>query len=296
MKPFTFRTTTHPTTPADIGTPASSSAMEGVIDQPGPIELKTVGSRWAAPLSGLLNLKDRKAVQAGLKNHKEPIQIYLHVLRHPTQGFFLIDTGVAEQFVTDPAAVGVGWVLRKYGGIEKMGGQPSTAAVIASETVPLKGVILSHIHLDHVSGLPDVPKDVPIYIGPNEANASLFLNLFAQGTNDRLLAGRPPLKEFQIPEDPDGNLEGVIDVFGDSSFFAILTPGHTVGHLSFLARTTAGPVLLATDVSHTRWGWDNGVEPGTYLWNRERSHKNLVALKALSERHPNMVVKAGHQP
>jgi N-acyl homoserine lactone hydrolase len=296
MNLLTFRTTTHQTTPAGIGTPVSSSAMEALIDQPGPIELKTIGSSWAAPLSGLLNLKDPQAVQAGLTNHKEPIQIYLHVVRHPTQGFFLIDTGVAEQFVKDPAAVGVGWVLRKYGGIQQMEGQPSTSAVIAAEGAPLKGVILSHIHLDHVSGLPDIPKDVPIYIGPNEAQASLFLNLFAQGTNDRLLAERPPLRELQIPKDPDGKLEGVLDVFSDGSFFAILTPGHTVGHLSFLARTTTGSVLLATDTSHTRWGWDHGVEPGTYLWNRERSHKNLLALKALSERHPNMVVKAGHQP
>jgi N-acyl homoserine lactone hydrolase len=296
MRPFTFRTTTHPTTPAAVGTPVSSSAMEAVIDQPGPIELKTVGSSWAAPLSGLLNLKDPKAAEAGLKNHKEPIQIYVHVVRHPAQGFFLIDTGVAERFVKDPAGAGVGWVLRKFGGIQQMEGQPSTSDVIAAEGAPLQGVILSHIHLDHVSGLPDVPKDVPIYIGPREAQASLFLNLFAQGTNNRLLAGRPPLKELQIPADPDGKLEGVIDVFGDRSFFAILTPGHTVGHLSFLARTTAGPVLLATDVSHTRWGWDHGVEPGTYLWNRERSHTNLLALKALSERHPNMVVRAGHQP
>jgi N-acyl homoserine lactone hydrolase len=296
MKPFTFRTTTHPTTPANLGTPVSSSAMEAVIDQPGPIELKTIGSSWAAPLKGLLNLKDPKAVAAGLKDHQEPIQIYLHVIRHATQGFFLIDTGVAEAFLKDPAGVGVGWVLRKYGGIERMQGKPSTAEVIASEGVPLNGVILSHIHFDHVSGLPDIPKDVPIYIGPNEANASLFLNMFAQPMNNRLLAGRPPLQEFQIPADPDGKLEGVIDVFGDSSFFAILTPGHTVGHLSFLARTTEGPVLLATDVSHTRWGWDHGVEPGTYLWNRERSHDNLLALKAVSERHPNMLVKAGHQP
>jgi len=296
MKPFTFRTTTHPTTPADIGTPISSSAMEALIDQPGPVELTTIGSSWSAPLKGLLNLKDPKAVQAGLHDHKEPIQIYLHVLRHPTHGFFLIDTGVAEKFAKDPASVGVGWVLRKYGGIERMEGQPSTAAVIASQDVSLTGVILSHIHLDHVSGLPDIPQETPIYIGPNEANASLFLNMFGQGTNDRMLAGRPPLEEFQIPADPDRKLEGVIDVFGDGSFFAILTPGHTVGHLSFLARTTTGPVLLATDVSHTRWGWDHGVEPGTYLWNREKSHKSLVELKALSDRHPAMTIKAGHQP
>ena len=75
MKPFTFRTTTHPTTPADIGTPISSSAMEALIDQPGPVELTTIGSSWAAPLKGLLNLKGPKAVQAGLHDHKEPIQI-----------------------------------------------------------------------------------------------------------------------------------------------------------------------------------------------------------------------------
>jgi N-acyl homoserine lactone hydrolase len=296
MKPFTFRTTTHQTTPAGIGTPVSSSAMEALIDQPGPIELKTVGSNWAANLSGLLNLKDPKSVQAGLKNHKEPIEINAHVVRHPTHGFFLIDTGVSERFVKDPAGVGVGWVLRKFAGIQQMQARPNTAEIIASEDAPLNGVILSHIHLDHVSGLPDVPQDVPIYIGPNEAKASLFLNLFAQGTNDRLFAGRPPLQELQIPKDPDGKLEGVIDVFGDNSFFAILTPGHTVGHLSFLARTSAGPVLLATDTSHTRWGWDNGVEPGTFLWNRARCHKILLALKALSDRHPNMVVKVGHQP
>lgn len=126
MKLFTFRTTTHPTTPAGIGTPVSSSAMEAFIDEPGPIELKTVGTNWEANLSGLLNLKDPKAVQAGLKNHKEPIQIYLHVVRHPTQGLFLIDTGVAEQFVKDPAAVGVGWVLRKFGGIQKMEAHPTS--------------------------------------------------------------------------------------------------------------------------------------------------------------------------
>jgi hypothetical protein len=119
--------------------------MEVLMDQPGPIEIETVGSEWSAPLSGLLNLKDPKAVQAGLKNHKEPIQICLHILRHPAQGFFLIDTGVAERLVTDPAAVGVGWVLRRYGGIDRMQLHPNTAEVIASEGAPLKGVILSHI-------------------------------------------------------------------------------------------------------------------------------------------------------
>ena len=296
MKLFTFRATTHPTTPARIGTPSSAAAMEALIDQPGPVEVKTVGTDWVANLSGLLNIKDPKAVQAGLKKRKEPIQIYAHVVRHPAQGFFLVDTGVSERFVNDPAGAGVGWVLRNFAGVKDMHPQPSTLAVIKAEAAPLKGVFMTHLHLDHVSGMPDIPKDVPIYTGPHEAEASLFLNLIAQGTNNRLLNGRPPLQELQIPSDPDGKFEGVTDVFGDGSFFAILTPGHTAGHVSYLARTTTGPVLLTGDTSHTRWGWENGVEPGSFLAERQPSRNSLHALKALSERHPNMTVKLGHQP
>ncbi|WP_228044111.1 MBL fold metallo-hydrolase [Streptomyces ferrugineus] len=291
-----LRTTTHRATPARIGRPVSSSAMEAVIDQPGPIELKTVGTDWEANLSGLLNLKDPKAVKAGLKERKEPIKIYTHVVRHPTQGFFMVDTGVSQQLVEDPAGVGVEWVLRKYGGIDKMHARPSTAEIIAAEGVPLDGVFMTHLHLDHVTGLPDIAKDVPIYTGADEAEASLFLNLFAQGTNNHLLEGRPPLQELEFTKDPDGRFEGVNDVFGDGSLFAILTPGHTKGHLAFVARTTTGPVLMTGDVSHTRWGWENDVEPGTFLADRQPSRESLLKLKALSRRHPRMTVKLGHQP
>src|SRR5262249_29048519 len=91
---------------------------------------------------------------------------------------------------------------------------------------------MTHIHLDHVSGFPDIPKDVPIYTGAHEAEATLFLNLIAQGTNNRLLDGRPALQELQFTNDPDGKFEGVNDVFGDGSFFAILTPrAHRRTHL-----------------------------------------------------------------
>jgi N-acyl homoserine lactone hydrolase len=296
MKLLSFRTTTHQTTPASIGAPVSSATMEALIDRPGPVAVKTVDADWEVPLSGVLNLKDPKAVQAGLKERQEPIKIYAHVVRHPAQGFFLVDTGVSRRFVADPAGVGVGWVLRKFQAIEKMQPQQSTSEIIETEGVPLKGVFMTHLHLDHVAGLPDIPKDVPIYTGADEAEASLFLNLFAQGTNNHLLGGRPALQELQFTKDPDGKLEGVNDVFGDGSFFAILTPGHTTGHVSYLARTTTGPVLMTGDVSHTRWGWENDVEPGTFLAERQRSRESLLALKALSKRHPKMTVKLGHQP
>ena len=255
--------TSHPTRRADLGKPVSSSVMEALIDQPGPIDVETVASAdWIADLSGLLNLNDPKVVQAGLKDHEEPIQIYTHLLRHPTRGFFMVDTGVSKRLVNDPASLGAGWVLRNFAKIDKMQIRHDTLSIIKSEGAPLKGVFMTHLHLDHISGIPDIPKDIPIYTGPGEAAESKFENFFVEGMEDHLFDGRPPLQELQFTKDPDGKFEGVIDVFGDGSLFAILTPGHTAGHVSYLARTPTGPVLLTGDACHTRWGWEHGVEIG----------------------------------
>jgi glyoxylase-like metal-dependent hydrolase (beta-lactamase superfamily II) len=289
--------TSHSTKAADLGKPISSTAMEALIDQPGPIELKTVASAdWAADLSGLLNLKDPKAVQAGLKDREEPIQIYTHLLRHPTQGFFMVDTGVSKRLVEDPKGQGVGWVIRTFAKIDKMQVRQDTLSAIKSEGVPLKGIFLTHLHLDHISGMPDVPKDVPVYTGPGEAEESKFENFFVQGMEDSFFDGRLALQELQFTKDADEKFDGVIDVFGDGSLFAIATPGHTAGHVSYLARTPTGPVLLTGDACHTRWGWEHDVEPGSYTFDRESERKSLLALKALNERHPKMIVKLGHQP
>lgn len=295
MNPFAIKITSHPTKPSKLGTPTTCSAMEAMISQPGPIELKTVAAEWKADLSGLLNLKHPKAVEAGLKKRKEPIKIFTHIIRHPTQGMFLVDTGVSRKFVEDPAEVGVGWVLRKVFGIEEMKMEKSTEEVLEDEGQPLKGVFMTHLHLDHVSGLPDIPKSTPLYIGPGETNSALFMNVVAQGTNDRLFKCRPPLQELQIPKDTDGVFEGVLDVFGDQSLFAIHSPGHTTEQIAFVVRTTKGPVLLTGDICHTRWGWEKSVEPGSFLQEREPSRKSLLALKGLSERFAEMEVRLGHQ-
>ena len=287
---------THAAIPSSLGTPSSSDAMEAVIDRPGPITLEVVNSTdWVVPRSGVIDLDSPRAKAAGLKDGDEPIAVFTYVLRHPTRGVFLVDSGVTDRLVHDPAGAGVGLFVRWALHPEKMHVHETADQLVARLGTPLAGVLLTHAHLDHVSGMPAIPRGTPIYAGPNETTDRSFWNLFTQGTIDAFLAGQAPLQTWQYKPDPDGRTAGVLDVFGDGSLWAVLTPGHTPGSTAYVVRTPAGPVLLTGDASHTRWGWEHDVEPGTFSGDCPRSVGSLTSLRALAARHPGMTVRFGHQ-
>jgi len=289
--------TSHPVTGAAPGRASSSAEMERLLDQPGPIRLETLASAdWSVPLSGMVNLKRPAAIEAKLADRDEPIQVYAHVLQHPQYGIFLVDTGVSRKLVDDPARSGVSWLVRQVMHTGKMKIDRSTADIVRALPGKLSGVFFTHLHLDHISGMPDIPDDVPLYIAWPEATGKSFKNLFVQGTTDNLLEGKRPLAEWHFQPDPQGKFAGIIDVFGDGSLFALSVPGHTPGSVAYLVRTPQGPVLLTGDTSHTRWGWEHGVEPGDYTEDNERNLDSLQRLKALVAAHPNIAVRFGHQP
>jgi glyoxylase-like metal-dependent hydrolase (beta-lactamase superfamily II) len=166
-----------------------------------------------------------------------------------------------------------------------------TTAEWLAQNGPIAGVFLTHLHLDHVMGLPDVPGDVPIYLGPGETEHTDWTTWLMRGSFDDLLAQKGALQEWGFGDDT----QQVIDVFGDQSVFAIAAPGHTEGSTAYLVRSTTGPVLVLGDASHTAWGWQNGVEPGSFSHDVELSARSLARLKALVERHPAIRAIPGHQ-
>ena len=292
-----FTPTTHATVPARLGTTSSSSAMEALVDQPGPVTVETVvGADWAVTRAGLINLKDPKAVAAGLKDGDEPIVVQFHALRHPSRGLFLVDTGIERALRDDPkhAATGDG-VVAKVMHLEKLKVRTDTAGWLATQPDAPAGVLLTHLHLDHVSGMRDVPDATPVYVGPGEARSRTTLNYFVRPVTDKALDGKGALRELGFERDADGAFDGVLDLFGDGTVWAIWVPGHTAGSTAYLVRTPKGPVLLTGDACHTAWGWKNGVEPGTFSEDQPRSADSLARLHKLVERHPRIDVRLGHQ-
>lgn len=279
--------TRHAVQASTLGHESSQQALVASLTNGAKVSLQTVTSaNWTAPLSGLINLNHPTAKQASLEDHEEKIQIYTYHLRHPVHGDFLIDTGVAQQFFDAPQSLGIPPWLASQFGLETLSLLTSTDALVANLERPLQGVFITHLHLDHISGLAAIDQQVPLYIGNGETLEKYYLYAATRGVVDTLLNGRPALQQWNSP---------YVDVFGDGSVFAIHSPGHTAGSTAYLVNTTDGPVLLTGDASHTAWGWQNQVEPGQFSTEQARSQESLDVLIQLVKKHPEITVKLGHQ-
>lgn len=119
----------------------------------------------------------------------------------------------------------------------------------------IEAVVWSHWHFDHTGNPDEFEKSTALIVGP--------------GFKDSLLPGYPANPDNAILESDYtgrrlveldfastglkiGKLDA-IDYFGDGSFYFLNSPGHAIGHICALARTTVDPpsfILMGGDAYH----------------------------------------------
>lgn len=120
----------------------------------------------------------------------------------------------------------------------------------------VEGIIWSHWHWDHIGDPSTFPSSTALIVGPGVRQT--FSPGFPENPASPILQtdyeGRQ-LREVNF-QDPGavkiGGLDA-IDYFGDGSFYILDAPGHTIGHLCGLARTTGSPqsfILMGADACH----------------------------------------------
>lgn len=278
---------THPTVPAELGAPVSTSHLLEALQRPGSIAFEQV---IAADWTWSEDFATPGVDPPDWTSDPLVGQVYFYKLHHPTRGLILIDTGLPAD---TPRYLGA--VVRNVFDIDNTF-TPRLSTADALGGAQPSAVLLTHLHWDHVLGARDLPREVPLYVGPGDGAQRNFLLSFIAPITRRALAGRGPLREWRFSADPDGRTGGAIDVFGDGSVFAIWAPGHTPGSTAYIVNALDGVHLITGDAIHSAAGWrGERVEYITFDPDRPRAWETLAQLRALARAIPGIIVHPGHQ-
>jgi glyoxylase-like metal-dependent hydrolase (beta-lactamase superfamily II) len=266
------------------------------------------GSAWSGSLAGEVRVEviplvtGEVQVERGLlldlgngaladrTDRKTWVPVLAWLVRHPTEGDLLIDSGFDASF--SRSGHGNFGGLARFVDIGRQHPGHDTAALLRGlgvDPARLKRILLSHLHSDHTAGLPGLPRNVPLLAGPG-ATAGYETMWYAPYDH---LAGVEEIQTLDLTRAGESALGPAVDLFGDGSVVIVSTPGHAAGNLSFLLRARGGPVLLTCDASHTHEGFEQGVAPGKVA-DRAAADTSLARLRTFIAANPEVRVFAGH--
>lgn len=172
---------------------------------------------------------------------------YSFLIRHPThtQGTLLFDLGTRKDWRTGLTPRNVKEIHDSVWDVRVEKDVPQILAENGLKIEDINAVIRSHHHFDHIGDISRFPASTRAIVGPGFTNE--YLPSWPSDPDSRLLesdvTGRETL-ELDFSDEGDRRACTIggfraLDLFEDGSFYLLDTPGHTVGHISALARTTA---------------------------------------------------------
>ena len=228
-----------------------------------------------------------------------PVQAFL--VRHPTAGPFLVDTGLHGSVSAKPAANlgrGVAWAARpRLNDGEDLPSQLRARGVDARD---IHLVVMTHLHLDHASGMSEFP-------------GAMFVLSEAE-FRDATTGSRPILRGY-IPSHYDyafdyrtldydrsnigsyATFGRTFDLFGDGSIRLAYTPGHSAGHQCVIARLKDRDFVIGGDCVYTTRQIEDPRAPlPPEPVDEHRFRRSLQELRLFHREYPDAIITPGHDP
>jgi N-acyl homoserine lactone hydrolase len=207
-----------------------------------------------------------RAIGIGVsKDDYVEVPIVAFLVEHPSAGPILIDTGLHPSVAVDPKQ-NLGRVgTRIFGGM-RMGPEDAVAAQLRSRGIEHSDVglvVMTHLHIDHASGISEFPEST-FLLSKREWEAASEPRGWQHGYRTQQFdhAFDYRLLDFESDEvDSYETFGRSFDLLGDGSIRLVYTPGHTHGHMSVVLRLSDREALVAGDAIYTMRSLTENVRP-----------------------------------
>jgi glyoxylase-like metal-dependent hydrolase (beta-lactamase superfamily II) len=258
-----------------------------------PVARGPDGMSIAAIRSGTMSSGAMFAFRGGKPGEERQFNMGAILVRHP-RGALLIDTGFGRNIDAHvQRAPALARAVTKYTKGTPVADQLAAAHV---DLKTLTGIVLTHAHWDHVSGLEDL-RGAPVMVTQKELD---FIRSGDMASDLVRSFGDLDYKVYGFPSGPYLGFEESYDVFGDGSVVLVAAGGHTPGSvIAFVTMPDGRRYAFVGDIVWQR----EGVEiPAERPWiarrmadkDEERVRTVVVRLHMLAQRFPELVIVPAH--
>lgn len=264
---------------------------DNLIISSSQIDVKYIHSgNLKVKLSNPLNLKHPACKDLQDEEIQVPINAYL--IHHKQYGYFLIDSGSDASYLDNPYGHMNGFLVPFFVPKTELVQQNAIENQIPAEVLKeIKGVFFTHLHSDHTAGLPALPGNLIYIAGKGEKSyaAEWFIDFNHFSRSDTMF-----MLDFTTDYAKTFPIGKAIDIFGDQTVWAISTPGHSNGHVSYLINREDNPVFIAGDACILNKNLELGVGSGTSAADSDQDQETLNKIRAFIESNQNVEVWCGH--
>ncbi len=224
-----------------------------------------------------------------------PVPAYL--VRHPSLGNILIDTGLHPSVARNPRD-NLGRFSGRHYRVEEGRDILSLLRDRGLAHSDIAFVVLTHLHEDHASAIEVFP----------EAQFVLSATEWEEATSGSfpLLRGYHPshydfaFEYYTVDFDADfiesyGPFGRSFDLFGDGSVRLAYTPGHSAGHVSVILRLPRRDFVVIGDAAYDWKQFEGRAEP-TMMADEHNFRRSLRELQAYRRTYPYALMVPGHDP
>ncbi|KAH7109887.1 beta-lactamase-like protein [Dendryphion nanum] len=173
------------------------------------------------------------------------------LITHPTGRQILFDLGCRKDFWNLPKPI-TDIINEKVPGIRVKKNLVDILTEGGIDPVNLEAAIISHHHYDHTGDPSTFPKSMDLIVGPGFSKEFLpgYPAVQTAPLHEGSLDGRN-VHELDFVDCPEVAGFPAVDYFKDRSLYILNSPGHALGHISALVRTSESTfIFLGGDICH----------------------------------------------